>query len=748
MSARRAASAALLSLIALVAVPAAAAATTGQDDAPVAGYTPEPAQVTAAPATQDDAVGAYDGDPENEAMLVALEERRLIDIQLVAAGVLVPELDTTRPFRVTDSAVSTLVLPARESAYTLQEIANLSPATLESPGNGDFLLRESLAVMEGATLDIRARGAFTLRLASSAEGFASIMSLGGTVKIVGADAAPAQITSWDPDLESPDLALGDGRAYIRALGGAFIMDQARVADLGFWSGVTGGIALTGLEETLGMGLGSGEAVADVAQAVEPGAAGAAGAASGGSDPAGVDPSGVDGTEQASARDALSPEAQAQWDQMLADLAASAGVAPEDVTRILEDTTSRLAADLEAAAAGETGVATTDLDGIQEASAEDFATDGVTASITASTIVGNAFGLFVANSERVEVRDSSVTDNLVHGIVMHREVERATVTNTVASRNAGDGIRISRGSSGVTLEDVTADLNSGSGISIDASPLASGPSAVGLSPAAYGGHVVRGAALTDNAEQGLVIKGGDGITVSDATVTGSRFGIVVAEGAQGVSIEDSVIESPEQQGVALRDGVQAAVTGNTITDTRIGIYLRDSVATVTNNQLTGIRGHGVTVVGQGAGTVIETNAIAGVGSSAVDLARAEGVEVDRNANEVSEWRLHSAWEQFFRALTRPLTLMWILLAAVLVFTALAGLRRGPRQVGVSPYDGAAPLSSLTRGLADPATVPGTVDAVAMAPSTGEKLPRRVAGQGSDGSEPDDVRGGRELASSRA
>jgi hypothetical protein len=70
------------------------------------------------------------------------------------------------------------------------------------------------------------------------------------------------------------------------------------------------------------------------------------------------------------------------------------------------------------------------------------------------------------------------------------------------------------------------------------------------------------------------------------------------------------------------------------------------------------------------------------------------------------------------------------------------------VGVSPYDGAAPLSSLTRGLADPATVPGTVDAVAMAPSTGEKLPRRVAGQGSDGSEPDEVRGGRELASSRA
>ena len=60
--------------------------------------------------------GEYSGDPVAEAALVATEDRRLIDVDLVSKGVLVPELDVTRPFRVTGTAVSTLVLPARESA--------------------------------------------------------------------------------------------------------------------------------------------------------------------------------------------------------------------------------------------------------------------------------------------------------------------------------------------------------------------------------------------------------------------------------------------------------------------------------------------------------------------------------------------------------------------------------------------------------------------------------------------------------
>ena len=152
----------------LLAVPAASASTADPSQ-PGAGSVAEPvvgasAAPSARPTRDTDvpAPGTYAGDPVAEAELVAQEDRRLIDVNLVSKGILVPELDVTHPFRVTGTAVSTLVLTPRAAPYTLDEIATLAPTSVVKGKDGVYDLNESIAILKGATLDIHSRGAFEL----------------------------------------------------------------------------------------------------------------------------------------------------------------------------------------------------------------------------------------------------------------------------------------------------------------------------------------------------------------------------------------------------------------------------------------------------------------------------------------------------------------------------------------------------------------------------------------------------------
>ena len=106
--------------------------------------------------------------------------------------------------------------------------------------------------MPGAVLDIEAPGT-TLRMASTPAGFTSIVGWRGAVTMAGAADKPLTITSWDPGAEGPDRVSRDGRAYIRDVGAALTLRFVRAGALGFWSGRTGGIALTGLQESAATG---------------------------------------------------------------------------------------------------------------------------------------------------------------------------------------------------------------------------------------------------------------------------------------------------------------------------------------------------------------------------------------------------------------------------------------------------------------------------------------------------------------
>jgi hypothetical protein len=635
-----AAIAALLAAGFVIAAPATASDAT--DPAPAGASSlaePVSAPSTAADAADADTatLGTYGGDPVAEAALVADEDRRLIDVNLVSKGILVPELDVTHPFRVTGTAVSTLVLTPRDSAYSLDELAALAPTSVVKDGDGVYDLNESIALLKGATLDIHSRGKLTLRLASQPAGFVSIVSLGGTLVIRGTAANPAQVTSWNAIDGTPDTSTADGRAYIRAMGGQVSLTDASFADLGFWSGNTGGIALTGLVQTFGLGVGTG-------------AAGAV--ASGAGDAA----QGADGSSAA----ADDPKAQPI-------------------------------------------VTTTDDGIIEDQVGSSLVPEGVTAYLANLTVTGNAFGVFAANTSSLELHDSVITGSLVDGVVFHRQVEHSSVENTASNDNAGDGFRISRGSDAIILQDVTATGNGRNGITINADPLATGPSAVGLSTKVYGDHTVRDAVLTGNAASGITVIGGDGITLSRNRIESSPFGIVVQDSTKDLRIEDSTFEHIDKQAIALRDGIVGTVTQNVIRGGAIGIYLRESAAHVEHNTISGVHGHGVSVVGQSDGTIIEANEISGSGTSPIDIARSEGATVSRS-NVATDWAYQSFTAVVVDNVKRPLTLMWAMLAVLLLFTAISGFRQRRRGFG-SPYRDRTPLHLYGRGLVDPATVPG-------------------------------------------
>jgi hypothetical protein len=87
-----------------------------------------------------------------------------------------------------------------------------------------------------------------VRLESGRNYFVSIVTLGGSLTLSGSETADLRLTSWNSEEGAADTTTADGRAYIRVLGGHASLAHARISNLGFWSGNTGGLSLTGTDE--------------------------------------------------------------------------------------------------------------------------------------------------------------------------------------------------------------------------------------------------------------------------------------------------------------------------------------------------------------------------------------------------------------------------------------------------------------------------------------------------------------------
>ncbi|WP_166871423.1 right-handed parallel beta-helix repeat-containing protein [Salinibacterium sp. ZJ450] len=189
----------------------------------------------------------YPGDPTFEAALVADEDARLVDVRSVISSAPWRDIDTARPYLIATPRTNTLVLVPRAEPYTLQELAGTATGSVRVRADGAYLISDHIAVQEGATLLLQHDGGMRVRLVSGADYFTSIVVLGGSLLVRGAPGAPVDIGSVDHGGPRVDADTSDGRAYLRVLGGHAEISDATVHDLGFWSGETGGLALTGIE---------------------------------------------------------------------------------------------------------------------------------------------------------------------------------------------------------------------------------------------------------------------------------------------------------------------------------------------------------------------------------------------------------------------------------------------------------------------------------------------------------------------
>lgn len=192
----------------------------------------------------------YAGNPASEARLVEQEDERLVYVRTIASAARWRVEGLEGPYRIRSGTGYTLVLPARNEAYSVADLLALAPSAFRQQGDGSYLLSESIAVLAGASLLLvspEPGRPLDLRLESSAEGFASIVALGGSLTLGGSEASKVTVTSWDSSKGGPDKTTVDGRAYIRVVGGHASFTYSDVSFLGFWSGNTGGLSLTGTD---------------------------------------------------------------------------------------------------------------------------------------------------------------------------------------------------------------------------------------------------------------------------------------------------------------------------------------------------------------------------------------------------------------------------------------------------------------------------------------------------------------------
>ncbi|WP_058626219.1 right-handed parallel beta-helix repeat-containing protein [Microbacterium testaceum] len=193
----------------------------------VVGPVPDP--------TESAAEGASDAAaPQTPADRVAAEDTRL---SAVAA------LGSTDPALI--DTWSTVVLGAKNgqpTGYSLADLVALGAARQDDATT--FTLLRNVVVRSGAELDLVAPGS-TLRMTSSPAGSTSIVGWGGHLLFGGLEGSPLRITSWDDSNAAPDTDESDGRAYVRVRDGILASSYTDFSDLGYWSGRTGGLAITG-----------------------------------------------------------------------------------------------------------------------------------------------------------------------------------------------------------------------------------------------------------------------------------------------------------------------------------------------------------------------------------------------------------------------------------------------------------------------------------------------------------------------
>ncbi|MFF8959998.1 right-handed parallel beta-helix repeat-containing protein [Streptomyces sp. NPDC014894] len=569
-------------------------------------------------------------DAENQSALVAAEDRRLDQVRAVTAVAPLKGPQWSRPYRLDTQGGYTLVLTARTKPYGVSDLLKLAPQTFVRKRDGSYLLTENIYLNTGAKLKLSSPGGLNLRLASNTKGFVSIVSFGGRLMLEGTPQAPMRISSSDTGSNDPDTDVRDGRAYVRAIGGQFSMTHTRVSHLGFWSGRTGGLSLTGTDRP---------------------------------DTGNIKYSGADQDLNQREQSAADDKAERQSEQTPRSSGVIAEPAGELTTpdgRFSIPDLSYLSAEISNSTvsgnlfgmfiSGATGV------NITRTRVDDSLEDGVVLHRGVTNVVV----------------DRTVSEkNAGDGFVLSRATQQVRVTGSKALSNGGNGFTLS----GRPL----ADGPSAAGESI----ASYGSNSVSHSSARdngrYGIEIFGGVNVgvhdneVDGGDMGIVARA----DASKVAITGNHL---TGQARQGISVRDGVSE--------------ATVSGNLVEGADTGVYVRDSRVEVRGNTVQDGTGHGISLVGGVGKSKVTYNVVAGVGPSALDTSRARGDITLKKNQTFAWHDTSTFWIKFRHYASPMTLLWTFILLLILVSAILGARRArgGPAVLGVHPYADKMPLPS--------------------------------------------------------
>ncbi|MFC4056716.1 right-handed parallel beta-helix repeat-containing protein [Planomonospora corallina] len=187
---------------------------------------------------------------QQQSTLVDQESLRIMQTRATLSSALArggPAAAQARVPHISSSANGrTLVLPQRREPYRVADLERLGGEQFQKQSDDSYVLGINVFLGPGAKLVLQnATGPLVIRMRSEPGTFVSVVGFGASIRINGSAQNPVRITSWDSQARTADTKVSDGRAYLRAVGGELKMGHASVEHLGFWSGPTGGLALTG-----------------------------------------------------------------------------------------------------------------------------------------------------------------------------------------------------------------------------------------------------------------------------------------------------------------------------------------------------------------------------------------------------------------------------------------------------------------------------------------------------------------------
>jgi hypothetical protein len=570
---------------------------------------------------------------QQQSTLVDQEDLRIMQTRATLSSALArggPAAAQARVPHISSSANGrTLVLPQRREPYRVADLERLGREFFQKQSDDSYVLAINLFLGPGAKLVLQnATGPLVIRMRSEPGAFVSIVGFGAGIRINGSAQNPVRITSWDAHARTADTKVTDGRAYLRAVGGELKMSHARVEHLGFWSGPTGGVSLTGSDRPTRN-----------AEALVP-------------------PTRQPGAPTASRERMLLPNGL---------LVPSRG--DEDEIEITDGRGARKVAyrlpeaNLVTGAINDTTI-TGNAYGIFITASDQTRIRDV--SVTGSLVHGVLLHRFARNAT---IENTTVTGSRGDGFVLSRGTQNVTITGSLAERNTGNGFTIS----GLPL----ARGPSASGESLRSFGGSSLISSTARDNGRYGVEIRGGVKPVVQTTE--VIGGEMGIVVSkdatDVQISGNRLR---GQRSQGIALRDGVLS--------------ARVSGNIVRDTQTAIYVRDAKAAISANTVQSASLHAVSVLGAAEGTQITGNTLGGAGRSAIDTGRATGKPAVSENNTDGWQDTAGFWTMVRRIAKPMNLIWFGVILLIVIAALRALRSDGPRvgQRFVNPYDKQMPL----------------------------------------------------------